>query len=508
MTVSSIMPPRHPSPSTHFMESRTHSMQSKTAPSTSLMSNRSPGLLGGTGGFHMDDSMKTMYARTPVMNLCALVEHKSKDFVLSHLRDLVIIDKERKTALRDYTTLRQDITFFAAVRKQSLGGSYEILQFLCKEGFSLNKVDYFAQTPLFYAARECNYDACKLLIREKCDPQLADQNGQTPLFYAVSDTAKRGEIVNRSEREQVILLLAQHDDLNYEDKFEKKAIDLTSDPDLKKLLRKKGTRRPRSSLLPAEDLRPSKIAKTAKTAKSAKMAVKCIEQPVHVHQGISPSGEYWTYQIHPALPQDAVQLAACENEFIDDHQAVLEQLLGETPPLTATCSALGLNPVAQARVGTIRWITSRASKDERTMKVVHVESDEIVGYLYFKCKGYKKRSSRNVNDDDDMCLEISHLKVKNTHTRRGVATALFLGVLKYLNLEKLQKFAEDVRLSVFDANTSAIKLYERLGFEQYSLKTVERVYGDYCNHPLRVAGVFWDKARRKVRVSVFESVMR
>lgn len=88
---------------------------------------------------------------------------------------------------------------------------------------------------------------------------------------------------------------------------------------------------------------------------------------------------------------------------------------------------------------------------------------QVAGYLYFKCK----IPTREKGEKTERQLEISHLKVGNEHRGRGLGQALFYGVLAHLEREKIEDYAKDIRLSVFNDNIAAVTLYERLGFEMY-----------------------------------------
>merc|ERR1711982_151677 len=151
-----------------------------------------------------------------------------------------------------------------------------------------------------------------------------------------------------------------------------------------------------------------------------------------------------------------------ENEFVEDHREILGKVFGEPPPFNVTCTALGLNSVNSNRRNIISAIATKCDKFARTLKAVSSETGLPVGYLYFKCTPGR----RNNENEKEKQLEISHLKVNSEHNRRGLAQALFLGVLTHLWKEDMIEYAQDMRLSVFDANLSAIALYERLGFQQ------------------------------------------
>eukprot|EP00397_Hematodinium_sp_SG-2012_P027812 GEMP01029250.1.p1 GENE.GEMP01029250.1~~GEMP01029250.1.p1 ORF type:complete len:261 (+),score=48.98 GEMP01029250.1:74-856(+) len=82
---------------------------------------------------------------------------------------------------------QQNIAFFVAARKQVLGGSYRILKKLRAIGIPLDKIDYFKQTPLFFASREHDLKGIKLLVAAGCRLEQLDKNKQTCLYYAARD---------------------------------------------------------------------------------------------------------------------------------------------------------------------------------------------------------------------------------------------------------------------------------------------------------------------------------
>lgn len=122
---------------------------------------------------------------------------------------------------------------------------------------------------------------------------------------------------------------------------------------------------------------------------------------------------------------------------------------------------------ASNRKNIISAIATKCDKYARTLKVYEAATGEVVGYLYFKCiPGSGARTPKDRKQEKQ--LEISHLKVANSHRRRGLGQALFFGVLQHLQIENIAEYANDTRLSVFDANAAAVALYERLGFEMFN----------------------------------------
>uniref|UniRef100_A0A7S4V0C9 N-acetyltransferase domain-containing protein n=1 Tax=Alexandrium monilatum TaxID=311494 RepID=A0A7S4V0C9_9DINO len=83
---------------------------------------------------------------------------------------------------------QQDLMFFAAARRRSLGGSEAIARRLCSLGVPGNSIDRLRQTPLFFAAREGNRDCATFLVEQRCEVNHRDVYGQSPLFYSVRES--------------------------------------------------------------------------------------------------------------------------------------------------------------------------------------------------------------------------------------------------------------------------------------------------------------------------------
>eukprot|EP00397_Hematodinium_sp_SG-2012_P026741 GEMP01028050.1.p1 GENE.GEMP01028050.1~~GEMP01028050.1.p1 ORF type:complete len:577 (+),score=94.47 GEMP01028050.1:126-1856(+) len=86
----------------------------------------------------------------------------------------------------NWNTTNQNLAHVAAGRGYSTGGSYEVLRMMEIARMPLNLVDCYGQTPLFFAARECDAASCRLLIAAKCSADRIDcRLGETCVFYAV-----------------------------------------------------------------------------------------------------------------------------------------------------------------------------------------------------------------------------------------------------------------------------------------------------------------------------------
>lgn len=85
-----------------------------------------------------------------------------------------------------HQTLYQNLVFFATTRPAKEKNDRRLLIELLVEthGLDAAAVDALEQTPLFYAAREGDVEACKYLIAQGCEADHVDSNRQTPIFYA------------------------------------------------------------------------------------------------------------------------------------------------------------------------------------------------------------------------------------------------------------------------------------------------------------------------------------
>lgn len=393
----------------------------------------------------------------PLMNLCQRVEKSPEEEVLDLIKHLVEYEKTtegrttKPSSWRDKTSNGQTIVFYAAGRKLDLGGSYEILLSLKDAKFSMSDIDSFQQTPLFYAAREHSFESCEFLIRENCSVREMDRNGQTCLYYAVSFQSRKVgprkyNVKAAKNRMKVINLLVEQGAPLHTKDYQGRTVEdfcpLDDEFVRKYYTAQKGKKR----------MRPDQVR--------GDMLVQNRKKYLSEHQVKTAKGHH-VYYITYADPGDAQRLSELEDQFVEDHRNILNARFGTKPPFTSTCMALGLNTEHQTRRNIISSIASKADRHARTLKAVDSKTRLPVGYLYFKCNP----SGRRNDDKGEKQLEISHLKVDHEHHRRGLAQALFFGVLKHLVNEDMIEFAQDMRLSVFDANAPAIALYERLGFQ-------------------------------------------
>jgi len=349
--------------------------------------------------------------------------------------------KKDQLPFRQLAMYEQNAAFFAAHRMASMGGG-RILEKLVKMRMSVTAVDANGQTPLYYAAKMHNLDAMECLIKAQCDVNRRDTiHGQSCLYYAAREdeaalnarkpiSASTVQEYNKRRRAAVDLLLFYGCNVDLRDDRGYTVADYFkgSDEDLKELLR----------------YGPATVRKRAK-------------RPIRPPWRFDFTGKDGTkYIIRVSEIINTKALADLEDEFVADHQSLFEKVLRDKPPNHSTCMALGLNPAPANRKNIISSIAAACNKLSRTLTVVDPKTGEIDGYLYFKCK----------QEEREKFTEISHLKVRNSSTRRGIAKNIFLAVSDYLEVNALAEFREDMRLNVVDANKGAIKLYESIGFVQ------------------------------------------
>eukprot|EP00397_Hematodinium_sp_SG-2012_P007403 GEMP01007448.1.p1 GENE.GEMP01007448.1~~GEMP01007448.1.p1 ORF type:complete len:454 (+),score=64.25 GEMP01007448.1:217-1578(+) len=386
--------------------------------------------------------------------LCKLIEHETEQTVLDaidelHEFELTDLGKRRVLAhqfpfRQENIRTRQNLAFHAAARTQEIGGSHRILQKLRNIGMPMNMIDYFNQTPLFFAAREYDLDSIRCLVAARCNVSQTDNNKHTCIYYASRvPSADSGSTERKTTRDntkrriattKILLQLGCRTDI----------IDSSGNM----VVEYCGTSAELRALLQI-NLSNGKRTKRPLPATGRQW----------LHEIVAPGRDgkrNVKYGIRYAEVEDAMPLSNLEDEFIKDHQDILEKLFGERPEPHTTCLSLGLNVHSNSRRNIITAIASKTDKYARTIVAVDIETGELAGYLYFRCK-----SSR-----DEKNVEISHLKVKKSHRRRGVGKALFVGVTQHFKTNAMTEFGQNMGLSVFDTNAAAIGMYESIGFEQ------------------------------------------
>ncbi|CAD7937800.1 unnamed protein product [Amoebophrya sp. A25] len=476
--------------------------------------------------------------------------------------------------LRSLSKHRQSLAHFAAVRKADpkVGGAYKVLKILADLGVDVCMVDAFSQTPLFYAAREGNVEACAYLIEtHKLDPNQKDLNGQNPLYYAAKlDASQFGtkiEVLQKQHQEKtgksiskqlawfptlkstgklktetkrstdfnerthkqnrmstVKLLVDAGADPNMIDVNNRQPLDYAIDTDVVRYMKGQMAAAP-DPIINRRHFRVPADIRALMEEQDRKSPILFMSEPASHYEG--------QYMVHYSALGDADTLAALETEFIHDHERMIHNAEDETPPWPTVCASVGLNQDLNQRQTIIRNIAGRKDKNACTLKVsyfdvspkrppdepTHIEGlsaskpsfygspggyhlcgrnrvkqqnldsvlypcikwmrFETVGYLYQKSKLGKVTAAKSSSvlekqektvyfDDKENCptVEISHLKVSKDHKRRQVAVMLCCGLVQHLVNNALVPCIADMRLSVFAMNLFAVRLYEKLQFEQ------------------------------------------
>jgi len=378
----------------------------------------------------------------PFIRICQILNTSREEDVLRVIDEFVKREKNHKPTdseivFRHLNSLQQNLSFYAAGRRIGLGSSARIMEKLAEANMSLTVVDTIQQTALFYAARERCAETITALVRMACDVNHKDVHGQTCLWYTVRDLKyNAGDLLYAEKKIPAVELLMKLGVAHrHVDRHGHKVVDLC---------------------LPEETELRELLTTGLTPRKRAKRPIKPPSTPIWKYEFTTRTGiEYF---IRCANMADSPVLGGLEDEFIEEHQDILTKLFRARPPINSTCKALGLNVNPAVRKTIIASIAASGDRTARTLAAVEKDSDEIHGYLYFKCSHDKK----------DRSVEISHLKVRNNKKRRGIGKNLFTAVEAYLEANGLGEFASDMRLSVFDANKDAISVYESLGFHQWS----------------------------------------
>lgn len=68
-----------------------------------------------------------------------------------------------------------------------LKGHAEVIDWLLEKGLSLNQVDVYGQTPVFYCIRDGLVETAEKLANLGVDLDYIDNNGQSPVYYAIKN---------------------------------------------------------------------------------------------------------------------------------------------------------------------------------------------------------------------------------------------------------------------------------------------------------------------------------
>jgi len=429
----------------------------------------------------------------------------------------------------------QFLSSFAAARSpQRHGGAYDVLHWLDKLQVPLDEMDSNEQTPLFYAAREANYEAIAFLLQRGAKAERLDHNRQNVLFYAAkSDPKQDGTRVECDYRKKVMpgakvhtrkdirkdldangrphkknrlavveILVDYRADPTHQDELARSPLDYARDDEMIRLLEAKCTQwqERRNSATPWSTPAP--------------VALPQVEAPCMY---LSKLGAVYggQYMLAYSDGQDVESLVQLESEFIEDHAQIIERMHGTPAPPAEVCRSVGVHPKGTERKRIIKSITGQRNRFDCTMKVMHINAyaegasqnrqavchrlvrpAKVVGYMYQKVDGAQADGA--LPDSSSGIVEVSHLKVSQAFLRRGLATLMFCGLVSHLSSSS--KEGEELRpmqLSVFDRNEAACRLYEKLGFEVFGESWDSELTG--WGGPLDpVRSIRWRRYRRHI----------
>lgn len=124
----------------------------------------------------------------------------------------------------------------------------------------------------------------------------------------------------------------------------------------------------------------------------------------------------------------------------------------------------------ESRIFSIPWSEKAfmdSLKNENTVYIVACNAEEVVGY----CGIYMSFEEG----------DISNVAVKKEYRRKNIAE----NMLSYLFSSIKQKGVTDVTLEVRETNVAAIKLYEKIGFEEVGIRK------NFYEKPTENALIMW-----------------
>lgn len=365
-------------------------------------------------------------------------------------------------------------------------------------GVDPTEKDRNQQTALFYAARAGDARCTEYLLARGLKPQQVDLNLQTPLYYA----AREGNVA------AVGSLVVAAADVNHADRHKETALFWAKD---------------KATCLALVELRLDPRAKSqSKMTAGEVMHVKdkedseramFLQQMLRIFPprntakpefGHMMSGDSSVYVVRLGEPADTKALVALEQEFIDDHVAILDQ--GGTVERSRLSRAIGVKGDLGWRREVVGAILERGSLPLNQLQEVpmrwtlvcrHHPSNEIVGYVHYSLEDEAvpaparsrdadtgqpaPKSRRAVGEPTVRRLYIGYVKVAGRHKRKNVASLLLAAVPKHLAkvVERARKthprkyeecegftpFIRSMSLSVVESNKSAVSLYRKFGFE-------------------------------------------
>eukprot|EP00928_Gymnodinium_smaydae_P074735 TRINITY_DN5775_c0_g2_i1.p1 TRINITY_DN5775_c0_g2~~TRINITY_DN5775_c0_g2_i1.p1 ORF type:complete len:429 (+),score=50.75 TRINITY_DN5775_c0_g2_i1:146-1432(+) len=169
-------------------------------------------------------------------------------------------------------------------------------------------------------------------------------------------------------------------------------------------------------------------------------------------------GEHGRFYVAQPREGDVMRLRAVEREFVLDHAGLFDgdhRMVGRS--LRDWCGAVNVIVDEAEACGAIARIVLGKTRGHVTLQCVHVpaskdEQPQVVGYVHFVTLGKH--------------VEASHLKVANSHARRGLGALLLAGMARYVERSRGSGLGcADIRLVVMSKNVPAISLYKGLSFE-------------------------------------------
>lgn len=81
----------------------------------------------------------------------------------------------------------------------------DVIDFVLSQGFDIESSDPNGLSPLHSAARVCNFEGCKLLLRRGAMVNKKCKNGISPLMYAILTRLKHIDHIQREKTVEVLL---------------------------------------------------------------------------------------------------------------------------------------------------------------------------------------------------------------------------------------------------------------------------------------------------------------
>jgi len=410
-------------------------------------------------------------------NLFAIVRTSSLEEVREALENMKPID----VALLQPVVEGQTLLFSAVCREQH---ALEVCRLLI-DGFQIQagQQDVRGQTALHYLAKTSHVECVDLLVARSGNVDHVDTIiRQTPLFYAAHHSGSR--MVRR--------LLELGADPDHKDDMDHTPLFWadTLEAAVEIVMHKASC----CAAVNSKGMTASDWHRHQKREAVARLLSSCVEARavrgrmswfVRNQDGKpleASKGPFVGYITTLARPRDVDSLCILEEEFIQDHDNLLEGKASRADLF----SQIGLDIDTAKRRNTIKKI---ATADPRkgptrhyTLKCTYLpppdqnqkgaakRTGETVAYVYFRVMDGERGQNdggvpERVGAKGDGHIVISHLKVSEGHQRQGVALLLLTGMLQTAEAEVRNMQCSALYLSVMEKNNAAVALYRKLGFE-------------------------------------------